>query len=64
MDGKGVKVLVNGSIFEGTFECNKLVGHGRAIFYDGSLYLGEWGMNGLPHGSGEYTTQDGFLVGT
>ena len=64
MDGKGIKVLLNGSIFEGTFDCDKLVGYGRAIFYDGSLYIGQWGSNGLPHGSGDYTTEDGLLVGT
>jgi hypothetical protein len=64
MDGKGIKVLLNGSIFEGTFDCDKLVGYGRAIFYDGSLYIGQWGSNGLPHGQGDYTTEEGLLVGT
>lgn len=64
MQGRGVKVLLNGSVFEGTFDSNKLTGHGRAIFYDGSQYIGQWGSSGLPHGTGDYTTEDGYLVGT
>jgi len=64
MSGKGIKVLLNGSIFEGSFESDKLVGYGRAIFYDGSMYIGQWGTNGLPHGQGSYTTEDGQLLGT
>ncbi len=57
MHGRGIKVLLNGSIFEGNFERDKLVGFERAIFYDGSLYIGQWGFNGLPHGEGDYTTE-------
>jgi hypothetical protein len=64
MHGRGIKVLLNGSVFEGNFERDKLVGFGRAIFYDGSHYIGQWGFNGLPHGEGDYTTEEGSLVGS
>ena len=58
-DGQGMKVYVNGSMFEGEFVAG--IEHGRGVFKDsvnGSVYDGDW-VQGKRHGQASFTLKGG-----
>ena len=58
-DGQGMKVYVNGSMYEGEFMAG--IEHGKGVFKDtvnGSVYDGDW-VQGKRHGQATFRLKDG-----
>ena len=58
LDGKGILLWPDGSLYEGYFKAGKLNGRGRLIHADGSVYTGEW-KDDKAHGYGTIEHADG-----
>ena len=56
--GKGVLVILDGSIYEGYWLNDKKNGFGRFIHVDGDFYIGQF-KDDMMHGTGTYTHADG-----
>jgi hypothetical protein len=57
-DGRGTYTFVNGSVFFGEFQADKIHGSGVLTWPNGARYLGKW-QNGVRHGQGKEFRPDG-----
>jgi len=55
---RALKVLPDGSLYEGDWQNDKQNGYGRMIHLDGDVYEGQWKDN-KAHGKGRYQHADG-----
>ena len=59
LNGHGSFKLPNGTRMYCTHENGKVVGQGEKYYSDGSVYKGDLGHDGRPHGNGVWVLPDG-----
>lgn len=58
MEGLGVYLYKNGSVYKGEFRNDDKNGYGELLYYNGDQYRGEW-SSGFRHGYGIYSSKFG-----